>query len=113
MTGSRPTSTPPEPHPIQPDRTKHPFDDAGHDQNGQTGQSGQPDNTQQPEETPGPVSAAPDRGPAKGVPHISANPKFWQADHPAGFDDPAWRQTVPFSTFDDVMDGGGTGTDPL
>ena len=50
----------------------------------------------QPDENPGPVSAAPVRGTTEGVPQISANPKFWQADHPAGFDDPAWRQTVPF-----------------
>jgi len=60
------------------------------------------------EEDPGPVSTAPASHGAKKVPHISANPTFWQADHPAGFDDPAWRQTTPFSTFEDAMDAGGT-----
>ncbi len=71
-----------------------------------------PDGEQSPametEEDPGPVSAAPPSTGAKKVPHISANPTFWQADNPAGFDDPAWRQTMPFSTFEDAMDAGGT-----
>jgi len=98
--------------PQRPSRNNRRNGDAGHDQAVQPVHPDQPDtpeNTQQPAETPGPVSVAPDLEAAKGVPHISAHPKFWQADHPAGFDDPAWRQTVPFSTFDDVMDGGGAG----
>ncbi len=108
-----PTMTSPPQAPQRPSGNSHRNGNAGHDQRVQPDQPDQPENTQQPDETPGPVSAAPDLDAAKGVPHISANPKFWQADHPAGFDDPAWRQTVPFSTFDDVLDGGGAGADPM
>jgi len=72
---------------------------------------GHSDASTQSNTDPGAVSAAPVRGATKEVPQISASPKFWQADHPAGFDDPAWRQTVPFSTFDDVMDGNGGAND--
>ena len=85
------------------------FNDADGDWDIDTG--GEQPPTTEPAEDPGPVSAAPPSNGAKTVPHISANPTFWQADHPAGFDDPAWRQTMPFSTFEDVMDGGGT-SDP-
>ena len=109
-TMTSPPETPqPGPTRQQPSGTSRLGGDAGHDQTDHPVQ--QSDAGQQPAEAPGPVSAAPDRDATKGVPHISANPTFWQADHPAGFDDPAWRQTVPFATFDDVMDGGGT--DPM
>ena len=97
MQPAQPTQTQPEwPTQTQPAQPIQSGTDGGHSDAGT-----------QIDTNPGPVSAAPGSGTTKGVPQISANPKFWQADHPAGFDDPAWRQTVPFSTFDDVMDGNG------
>ena len=100
----------------QPGPTQQPFGDNrlnGDDGDHHPAELVPPGDIQQTDETPGPVSAAPVHDRARSVPHISASPKFWQADHPAGFDDPAWRQTVPFSTFDDVMGGGGGGTNPM
>ncbi|MEE8458967.1 MAG: hypothetical protein V3S08_03790, partial [Phycisphaerales bacterium] len=96
---AEPIPAPTQPQwPIQPMQPEQPEQPIGTD-------GGHTDAGTQIDTNPGPVSAAPGRGATKNVPHISATPNFWQADHPAGFDDPAWRQTVPFSTFDDVMDG--------
>ncbi len=103
-----PTPTQPAPTqsapawPTQPEQPEQPTGtDGGHSDAGNAAQD-----IAVPDENPGLVAAAPGREITKDVPQISANPRFWQADHPAGFDDPAWRQTVPFSTFDDVMEGG-------
>ncbi len=96
---AEPTPAPMQPQwPMQPMQPMQPEQPIGTD-------GGHTDAGTQIDTNPGSVSAAPGRGATKNVPHISATPNFWQADHPAGFDDPAWRQTVPFSTFDDVMDG--------
>jgi type IV pilus assembly protein PilQ len=102
MPPAEPTPAPMQPDwptmtPDQPEWPQQPVEPTGTD-------GGHTDAGTQTDTNPGPVSAAPGRGATKDVPQISANPKFWMADHPAGFDDPAWRQTVPFSTFDDVMD---------
>ncbi len=44
------------------------------------------------------------------VPQIWSHPPFWSAGaNPAGFDDPAWKQTIPFTTFDDVLEVAGSG----
>ena len=50
----------------------------------------------------------------KQVPRVSSHQRFWRAgEHPAGLDDPAWKQSSGFVTFDDMVetegaaDGGG------
>ena len=43
------------------------------------------------------------------LPPAPGHPQFWQAGSNAGgFDDPTWKQTAPFATFDDVLEVAGT-----
>ncbi|MCH8004934.1 MAG: hypothetical protein IH888_01735 [Planctomycetes bacterium] len=50
----------------------------------------------------------------KQIPRVSSHQRFWRAgEHPAGLDDPAWKQSSGFVTFDGMLetdgaaDGGG------
>ena len=71
-----------------------------------------PDESQDP--SPEAIFVDPRHPRTKQVPRVSSHQRFWRAgEHPAGLDDPAWKQSSGFVTFDDMVetegaaDGGG------